>query len=330
MHAESAPERLRPLGIGELLDRAVALTVRSFVPLALVYAGFAIFAALVQFASGSDLGHSISLLSHVLAAQQGTGRPVDPATLARAINGANHLSAPQALLGWVGGVLVIVVLPLPTAALIVYAARRYLGELPTVAEAYRAALRQWLPLLGVQILYLLAASAAVVAIFIVVLVAIFAVAGAYAVSHPLGIGVGVVLGLTLVALYVIAVVLLLLAYELSFCTRLIERVSVPAAFTSGLRRVFARTALRRALVFGAAYAAIAFGATVVTFAVEAAIVGLAHSVLLGEIARVIGNVVLAVFSSVFIAIFYLDLRMRDEGLDLRLAARAAAAAAAQA
>ena len=48
------PTTLRPLGLGELLDRAVTLCVRNFWPLAAIYVGFAVLVEVLQFLGGPD------------------------------------------------------------------------------------------------------------------------------------------------------------------------------------------------------------------------------------------------------------------------------------
>ena len=85
MHAS-----LRPLGIGEILDRAVTLSVRYFVPLALIWAVYAVpFAVLAYFFAG-DTARMINTMIATLSKANGA---TDPNTLAQQLSANQPASA---------------------------------------------------------------------------------------------------------------------------------------------------------------------------------------------------------------------------------------------
>jgi hypothetical protein len=79
------------------------------------------------------------------------------------------------------------------------------------------------------------------------------------------------------------------------------------------------------MLAGLAYVAIGFGIFIVTAIGESVLFGFLHSNLLGTIFATAVEVASAAFTTAFVTIFYFDLRVREEGLDLQIAARAAGA-----
>ena len=88
----------------------------------------------------------------------------------------------------------------------------------------------------------------------------------------------------------------------------------------GFSRVFSRSSLRRSLLVAAAYAILSGGYT----AFIIACVGLIGSLVRSNIAAVafssLMQVGVASFFAVFFMVYYYDIRVRREGLDLALAA----------
>jgi hypothetical protein len=107
----------------------------------------------------------------------------------------------------------------------------------------------------------------------------------------------------------------------------LEGASFWDAFASGLRRVFVGVGLRRSLLVGLAYFAIFLGIGIVNAVGQGVLFGFVHSDVLGAIFSVIASVIAGAFSTVFLVLFYYDLRVREEGLDLQLSAGALPVAA---
>lgn len=311
-------QTLRPLGLGEVLDRAVTLTVRFFVPLALIYLVFAVPLGFVQFFAYRDVFHTLSEITSAIQMQAAGGKPVDPNALARSMS---HASTPS---GWTAATFVLAFLvgPLPTGALIEAVSAYYVGRSATFGSAYRVGLARWLPLIGVNLLYLAAGVALYVAFTLAALVLIF---GAAFLGHAAGIALGIGVGVAVLAAAFAFAVVAALALQTSYFTCVIESEGVVRSFARGLSRIFSRIGLRRALLFGAAYVAIGLGIALVGFAGEAALVALTHSAAVAATYSTILRVVTVAFSTAFVGIFYFDLRVREEGYDLQLAAEAAVA-----
>lgn len=320
MNVTSAPDVLRPLGLGELLDRGVTLCVRFFLPLASLYVVYAVPYEFAAYFASRDLQKALDVFGAIIRAQTAGGRPVDPRTL-------SAILAHQPLLGPWFGLLVVaqfLIAPLPFAALIENTSAFYLGRRATFAQAYRVALGRWAPLIGLNCLYLGAGVAAYVLLAILVAFIFLALTFVAVAAHGLGIAIAVIVGVPVLLALLGFAVILVLAFETSYFTCVVEHAPPLRAFTVGLSRVLTRVGLRRALFVGAAYIAVTIGVSIISGVGTALIVGLLHSTLLSAVYTLLLRIAVVTFLSAFFAIFYFDLRVREEGLDLQLAAHQAA------
>jgi len=307
---------LRPLGVGEVLDRAVNLCVKHFIPLTMIFLVYAIPYAVVQYFATKD---TTSLIQAIVASIQ-SGKNSDPTELSRQLSATG--SGPNI---WIGVLLLLTffVYPVPAAALIVAAASFYLGRPVTFQQAYRAALPRWGHLLGLNIMYGFAVGFLYFALGLATVILVFGIAFLYALSHVVGIVIGIITG-TIAALFIFALLLVLvLAWQVSYYGCVLEQQNLAAAFVQGMKRVFFGIGLQRALLVGLAYVAIALGISFVSAVGETVLVGLLRSGIAGTIYTTIVRIATAAFTTAFIAIFYFDLRVREEGLDLQMAASAA-------
>lgn len=312
-------QTLRPLGLGEVLDRAVTLCVAHFVPLAIIFLVYAIPYAVVQYLATQDLARVMSAIGAAMQTQ-GTRGPAGDASSV-----ANMLRVAPRLNGWYPLLLTMAffVGPLPAAALIVACSKYYFGRATTLGEAYRIALLRWLPLVGINLLY--AVAGIMVYALVIMLGIALALALAFVVQALHGIGialavlVGVVVGVGSLAFLIVVV----LAVQVSYFTCVLEGAGSIAAFARGLRRVFVGVGLVRSLLVGVAYATIAVGIAIVALVGDSLLAGLFHNAAAGTAYSTIVRVATAAFMTAFIAIFYYDLRVREEGLDLLVAADAA-------
>jgi hypothetical protein len=315
LDASGPGSTLRPLGVGEVLDRAVNLCVKHFIPLTLIFLVYAIPYAVVQYFATKD---TTSLVQALVSSIQ-SGKNGDPAELSRALSAG---SAPNA---WIGVLLVLTffVYPVPAAALIVAAASFYLGRPASFQDAYRAALPRWGHLLGLNIMYGFAVGFLYLALGFATLVLVFGIAFLYSLSHVAGIVIGIITG-TIAALFIFALLLVLvLSWQVSYYGCVLEKQNLAVAFVQGMKRVFLGIGLQRALLVGLAYVAIALGISFVSVVGETVLVGILRSGIAGTIYTTIVRIATAAFTTAFIAIFYFDLRVREEGLDLQMAALAA-------
>jgi hypothetical protein len=307
---------LRPLGVGEVLDRAVNLCVKNFVPLTLIFLVYGVPLAIVQFYASKD---SAALLQAIVAALQ-SGKGAASSDLTKQLNappGASSIFAVLLIF------LALFIGPLPAAAMIAAAAAFYLGRSMTFGEAYRVALSRWGHLVVLNIMYGLAGGFLYLVVVVIALLLTLAVVFLYAISHVAAIVIGIIVG-ALSFLFVIAFFLVgALAFQVSYFGCVVEGQNLSVAFTRGIRRVFFGVGLQRALLVGLAYVAILLGIEFVGSVGAVVLIGFVHSNVAGVAYETVVRVITAAFTTAFIAIFYFDLRVREEGFDLQLAAQAA-------
>jgi hypothetical protein len=299
---------LRPLSLGEQLDRAVTLCVRNAFMFVLIYLAFSVAKAVFLLYGTEDQSQAVGGLIETLRLHK-TPTSKDFATFEHPVfNGFT-----VALL-----CLYLFVNPLVQAALTFAISRVYLGSRVTFASAYREAVRFWLPLLGINVLYVVAG----VALYIVAIV--IGVAGAVAaglliaVSHGLGIFLSVVCGGIFLSVLVGTSLLVFVALYLSYFSCVAERIGVFSSFVRGMQRAFAPSAIQRSLNAVIAVGAISIGITIVSIAGVAVTYGFLRSNVVGAAFTALTEVATAIFITVFFAVFYYDLRVRREGFDLQL------------
>lgn len=321
MNAAGSPPSLRPLGVGEVLDRAVNLCVKHFAVLATIFVVYAVPFAIAQFFAGRDLTSILTNFQATLAASTASGKPADPKIFQHVLTVLPKAGA------WYPALLLaaFVFAPLPAAALIEACSAFYLGRVATFEGAYRAALAAWPRLIVLNLIYLGMGLALYLAFFVVVFALAFAIVLVTVAAKVVGIVVAVVLVTALIFASLGFAIVATLAWQISYFTCVVEGTSPLASVRLGLRRVFVGVGLRRSLLVGVAYFAIAFVIGIITLVGESTIVTLVRSAFVGNVYGTIVQVATAAFTTAFIAIFYFDLRVREEGLDLQLEAAGARA-----
>ncbi len=316
MNATGLEGTLRPLALGEILDRAVTLCVKYFVPLTTIYVVYLIPLAIVSYFATKDLQQLLQTIGGMLQGSAASGRPADSHAIARALAAAGPLN------GW--GLLSILmagfIAPLPTAALIEATSATYLGRAPSFAQAYRVGLTRWLPLIGINVLYVLAGALLYVALGLAVAFVFFGLAFLTVAMHGVGVALDIAIGLAVALSMFAFIIVVVLAVQVSYFTCVVEGAGVVSAFSRGVSRVFVGVGLRRSLLVAIAFVAIGIGIAMVSLIGESVLVGLLHNAFAGTVFSAAVRIATAAFTTAFIAIFYFDLRVREEGLDLTLAA----------
>ncbi len=320
MHAAGSPA-LRPLGVGEVLDRAVTLCVKHFAVLATIFVVYAVPFAVLQFLAGRDLAGILATVTAAVTAKSTGGKPADPARLAHALASLPPLGAWYPLLV----VAIFVVGPLPGAALIEACAAFYLGRPSSFGAAYRTALARWPQLIALNVLYAFAGIVLYVVLVLAVVLVAIGIAAVTTAVHVLGVAVAVTFGLAAFVAGIAFFIVASLALQVSYFTCVVERTNAVTAFSLGLRRVFVGVGLVRSLLVGVAYLAIGIGIGIVALVGESVLVGLLHSQIAGSTYGALVRVATAAFTTAFVGIFYFDLRVREEGLDLQIDAERARA-----
>ena len=305
---------LRPLGVGEVLDRAVNLCVKFFMPLATIYVFYAIPLGVVTFFSSQGLQRVIRVFTDAANAHGGKGLSQEQVATA-------FQSRPEDVV-WslVSLVFVVFISPLPTAALIEATTAFYLGRASSVKQAYRVALDRYLNMFGVGVLFYLCGSVVYLILILVVLACFLAFAAIATVAKVAAIVIAVVLSIAATIAIVVLGLVLLLSLQIAYFSCVVERANFAVAFSRSLKRTFTGIGFKRSLLIGLVYVAIIFGIGFVTLAGEALVVGLLKLPVLGTVYETIVRLATAAFTTAFVGIFYLDLRVREEGLDLQFAA----------
>jgi hypothetical protein len=273
--------------------------------------------AVAQYFGFADQTKVFGALNDIAQANS-AGKPVPDGAMQK-------LLTPAVFNGWtvVWGMLYLFIAPLSGGALVAGVASFYLGKTATLSDAYRRALPQWGHLLLVNLMFLIVAGIAETVIVLLALIlgfGIFAIASA---AKGLAIALAIIFGLLLVLVLIAAVLVGTLAWQMAFIDCIVERSNFIVAFSSGLRRVFAGVGFRRSVVVGLAYFAISIGVALVGALGSAVIYGVVRSHVLGQSFTTLVALVTAAFTTAFMTIFYYDLRVREEGYDLQLAAGAA-------
>jgi hypothetical protein len=306
---------LRPLGIGEILDRAVTLFVRRFAVLVLILALVAIPVAIVQYAVAPSTAGMAADLQRVLSLPP--GHPEEQRAILRQIAHQNQV-------GVVGLALIAlsaILSALSTTACMIGVAQSYAGRLPSVREVYREALRRWLPQLAAGIVFVALAFAITIALAIVVFFVALAIGGLAVVSRLAAEIVGIPIALVAVVGFFAAIVLLFFAAQMTLVSIALEDPNPVRGIAAGLRRtlspaVFWRSLLVATIVFG-----VSLIGSLMLVALAAGVSSLAHVTALFPVIAVIGGVALNALLTSFIVIYAIDVRVRREGYDLVLAAR---------
>ena len=138
-------------------------------------------------------------------------------------------------------------------------------------------------------------------------------------SPTLAVVLGVIVGIIAVVAILAAGIVFLFALQISYFSCVVERANAAAAFGRSMKRAFSGIGLRRTLLIGLVYVAIFLGIALVSAGGQAVVIGLLRAPVLGAIFQTVVRLCTAAFTTAFIGIFYLDLRVREEGLDLALA-----------
>lgn len=300
--------QLRPLSLGELLDRAVTLCVRHALTFALIFLVFIVPFTIFQTLALPDQG---AMWTQLLDLARSGGKVMPHAGAVPANPAFSPLTGLVIAAFWLFS-------PLSYAALIVATSHAYLEGSASFGMGYRRALRVWPRLIGVAGLYFLAVTAAMTAITLVGIVIGVVAAMLAHVVMPLGIIFGVVFGGAFVlALLALGLVTSIACY-LSLYTCILEDAPITAAFMRGLQRGFGHGNFLRSLCAALALSVVSIGVTLVSMAGAVLLFGLFHSVLLGQVFSALIQVPAVVFMVAFMALYYYDLRVRNEGFDLRV------------
>jgi len=304
---------LRPLGAGEMLDRAITLYVRRFASIVTVLAVVAVPLAALEAVVAPQSAHAFSDIARVFTT---AGDPAAQRAAADALSRSNR--ATSLTYGIV--MLAAVVRLLMWCALVTVVATAYAGARTSIGEAYRFALSRWLPQLLVSLAFIVLGGFAAIPVFMLYFIVFIAAFGLAALHQTAAVFVvGIVGGLAFLAALFIAGPLIFMAYELASVAVITETASPVQAIGIGLRRAFARGMKRRTVVAGCVLFLVSqLGAlpliALAVIATAATHVDALYFAILGA-----GGVLLDGIVAAFVVVYAVDARIRREGYDIMIA-----------
>lgn len=312
MESASDPISLRPLRIGEIFGRAIALYARHFTAFSaialLVVVPLTVLQNVVWPGDASLFAQVLGGLTRGVPAKA----PV-PLTQTQLL-GTFAVLALSAFLG-----------PLSMAAVAAGVARLYGGQPMDWRSCYRVVLRRAGSIAALVVAEIGILAGALLADAVVL--GLVGVAAKPFVTAPGGAGLAAALAAIAALVTIGAAVALWWAIMFAFEAVVIEGAGARRALGTGFARIFNRAELWRALLAGTALVAVQAGVLLLA-ATGAAITALLFHARALEIALVAGiQVVGWAFFALLIALYYYDVRVRREGLDLEAAGCAQAAAA---
>ncbi|MBV8530528.1 MAG: hypothetical protein JO104_04370 [Candidatus Eremiobacteraeota bacterium] len=297
---------LRPLGFGEIFDRAVTLYIRNFVPFAAIVMVLIVPLAILQYVldlnSQPEFDALLRLILHP------GGAPTHPIPTV--------FTSPAMVV--VFAVLMLVtyaVWPFTLNAVAVGVARLYRSKPVEFRICYDLVLRRWLQVLamiGVDFFVLLGWY---VLAFILIMIFALVVGMFVAVAPGVAFVFGLIFGFAGILLLLPSLAPLFVALTFSMYATVIEERPVIESLALGFGRVFNRTEFWRALLFAIAIGAVMVGGSII-FSIIGLVAAFAHLPLLQAIIESLARALITPFGVVLLAIYYFDVRIRREGFDL--------------
>lgn len=323
--SRAASLNLRPLGLGELLDRAVHLYFRHFLTLTSLLIVVMIPFLLVQYFASKDILTSyFAVIEHAIKSPSSPPPQSDLQQIIDAANNAQYLTA-------LNYALLLLALPLANAAVVTAVSRAYLGLPISFADCYRLALRRWLYVIILTLLWLIVLIIAVFGLVVfaaLITVGVAAVGGLLATAggQTIALIAAAIVGITLALLLLALAIAMYMAYACSFIAAVLEKIDPVRAFGSGFGRVFGGGQLGRSIVLALTLFAIDVGAGLVAAIAGGLLFYLTKSPVPYVLVAALSNLFLIAFDYVVVAVYYYDIRIRREGLDLQILAGQIAAA----
>jgi hypothetical protein len=295
---------LRPLGFGEIFDRAITLYLKNFKPFFTIVLVVLVPYAFVQYAVDAQQSTQFEALFWVFK------HPHDPLPAA--------LTTPQSpaqVFLYIGIAIAFYAIWIVTVgAVSVGVAQLYRGRPVDFRACYRVALSRWPSMLGMLLWdlcllvlwYLLVLVVAVLSFLLAALLSKAAV-----IAGVLAFIVAIVLTLAALA----SALPLFVALTCAMYAVPIERLGPLGALASGFSRIFSQAEFWRATLFAIAALAAAVAGSALIGVVTALLV-FEHWLIPAVALSTLMNAAIAPFSIVLLAVYYFDVRIRREGYDL--------------
>jgi hypothetical protein len=299
---------LRPLGFGEIFDRAVTLYVRNLIPFATIVVVFVLPISILQYLL--DLGSQpefyaiVQILRHPSPAE------------------ARHIptifESPGLVAIFIATLFFTYLLwPFALNAVAVGVAALYRNRPVVFRTCYEIVLRRWLQIVGLILVDLVVALVWYVAtvLLVVAVVVVAVLLGKVSAAPMLWFWFGFTGAILVLILSIPLLAPLYVALTFSMYSVVIEERGVLESLSLGFARIFNRTEFWRALLFAVAAGATVFGGSMM-FGVLAIAAAFAHLPGLQAIIEGLARAVITPFAVVLLAVYYFDVRIRREGFDL--------------
>jgi hypothetical protein len=296
---------LRPLTIGELLDRAIAVFVRNAGLFLLALAIIAIPPAVIEVIIAP---HGFS--APFTALQQIIAHPNDPVLAQQVLKKSQAEQIPA----FFASFLIYVAFQWELTAASIIAVDLFTGTAPSLRRALRLGLSRYLPAFVVSLGYVVVAFALVIALGIAIIPLALLVGLLGVVSKVLAIIVGIVLALVAIAAFIFFGSIASLSYLIAIVTVSTEDPNPIRAIGSGLRRTFARPLLVRSFLVGIALYLVRFGGSLLALGIGALLVAITRVDSLIVVPATVMSVLITGVAITFVARYTIDLRIRREGL----------------
>lgn len=294
------PVQLRPLSLGEIFDRAVTLYVRNAALFSRIVLAVVVPVAILNyFASLHESASIMQLLAQIQ----------NPAKGAPATGGSADT------LYFLGMIAISVFV----GAFVVVAIAAAVGEIYRTGQAhasasFSSALRRAGGIL-VAVLCEIAVMLVVIFAGAIAMSIVFAIAFLLFRSSP-ALGVtAFIAGIIVAIVWLLLMLLCYVAFAFAYTALGIEGVGGGSAIARGFSRIFNRGELLRATLVCLALVAIYIGLTVVSVSV-AALFESVHLHVLTVIVSALISLVTTAFLGILLAVYYFDVRVRREGLDI--------------
>jgi hypothetical protein len=297
---------LRPLGFGEIFDRAVTLYIRNFIAFAAIVMVLVLPLAILQYFLDRAAQPQFDAILKVFTnpghtVTQRFPTPYDsPVTIAILV---------------ITLLVVYLIWPFSLNAVAVGVARLYRNRPVDFRACYDVVLRRWQQILGLMLVELLVLIGWYVAVILIMVAVFVAVAALSTASSVFAVWFGFA-GFVIVFLAMIPLLApLFVALTFAMYATVIEGIPVIASLLLGFARVFNRSEFWRATLFAIAAGAVVAGASMV-FSVLGMVAAFAHLPSVEAIIESLSRAVIGPFGVVLLAIYYFDVRIRREGFDL--------------
>ncbi|HXB83376.1 MAG TPA: hypothetical protein VNU22_08540 [Candidatus Acidoferrum sp.] len=299
---------LRPLGFGEIFDRAVTLYVRNLVPFASIVVVFVLPISILQYlldlGSQPEFSAIVQILRHPARAQ------------------SQHMptmfESPGLIAIFIATLFFTYLLwPFALNAVAVGVAALYRNRPVVFRTCYEIVLRRWLQIVGMILLDFVVALVWYVAtvLLIAAIVVVAVLLGKVSAAPMLWFWFGFIGAILVFIVSIPLLAPLYVALTFSMYSVVIEERGVLESLSLGFARIFNRAEFWRALLFAVAAGATVFGGSMM-FGILAVAAAFAHLPGLQAAIEGLARAVITPFAVVLLAVYYFDVRIRREGFDL--------------